>query len=344
MTVQEVDQVVAYIHEIQQTQADAFGKADGAVTQALARIETGAAVVAKAVFEQEAVIADIEDTPVQFAAVQDFPDRVTALLAGDGTCTDESAAMVGSSCTSPGFDGDRDGLSDLAELALTMDLAPVINEVVVVRRVVDIDGTLSVEKIQNASAFSHLYDLTLDRDDPFSMSDTAGRPVADLDTVEAFVQDLNTAHLNLRVITERQDRFLEAAEKGLAALQAAAAEAAWEVDFAAVASDTGLSMEEAQRAVGLFNAYCARCHTAGYSAGVAFEQEPGSGAWAPALTGGRSVVQFPDVDDQVDFVIRGSKLAEAYGVNGLGRGWMPGFGQVLSDEDIRLIVAFERSL
>ena len=343
MTVQEVDQVMAYIEEIHLSQAEAFAKVDAAVAQALARIETGTAAVARAVFEQEAVIADIKEAGDRFAVIATFPDLVIQLLAGDGTCTDESAALVGSSCGSAGFDGDRDGLSDLAEIALTRDIAAVVDEVVLVRRVTESDGVLTVEKARSAD-FEHLYGLALDFDDPFSMDDASGHPVADLDTVDAFARDLNTAHLNLRVQTERNDRFLEAANTGLAALQKAAAEAAWEVDFAAVAASTGLSVEEATRAVGLFNAYCARCHTSGYSAGVAFEQEPGSGAWAPALTGGRSVVQFPDPLDQIDFIIRGSVAAENYGVNGLGSGRMPGFGQILSREDIALIVALERGL
>ena len=38
------------------------------------------------------------------------------------------------------------------------------------------------------------------------------------------------------------------------------------------AAAAGLSRADAERSVGLYNAYCARCHTAGYSAGVEFEQ------------------------------------------------------------------------
>ena len=95
----------------------------------------------------------------------------------------------------------------------------------------------------------------------------------------------------------------------------------------------------------MFNAYCARCHTAGYSAGVEFEQEPGSGAWAPALTDGRTVVQFPDEQDHINFIINGANASERYGVNGLsGVGGMPAFGAVLSLEDIELIVLYERSM
>jgi mono/diheme cytochrome c family protein len=344
MTVQEVDQVLAFLHEIQLDQSEAFGKVEGAVSAALRRIETGAQQVARAVFEQQAVRDDLDDFPGQFEVIEEFPDRVRNLLAGRGTCTDDSAALVGSRCRSPGADFDRDGISDEAERALTEDFAAVVDTELLVRRVsVDAEGQLIVEFVQNVNDYEHLYGVALDPSDPFSMEDATG-PIADLATVDAFLRELDAAHLTLRVISERTDRFIEAAELGLAALEESLAAEKWHVDFAQVAADTGLTLEDAERAVGLFNAYCARCHTAGYSAGVAFEQEPGSGAWAPALAGGRSEIQFPDIEDQIDFVIRGSVLAEAYGVNGIGRGWMPGFGQVLSEEDIRLIVTFERSL
>ena len=65
------------------------------------------------------------------------------------------------------------------------------------------------------------------------------------------------------------------------------------------------NVSEAQRGAALYNAYCARCHTAGYSAGIAFTQETGSGAFGPSLTDGRSVVQFPDIQDHYDFIVNG---------------------------------------
>jgi len=350
MTVQEIDQVMAYLQSThgppdghglpQLSQSDAYAKVEGAVALALSRIENGAGSVATAILEQQAVIDDITDSPGQFAIIDGFPQRVIELLTGDGTCTAESAALVGSSCNIAGPDADRDGIADFTERALTNDIGTVIDDVVVIRTVAGGE----VEKVHNVADYAHLYELDLDPSNPFSMSDSAGHATADLDTVDAFVRDLDAAHLTLRVISERTQRFLDGALAGLEALEFAANNHAWEVDFDTVATTTGLSPEEARRAVGLFNAYCARCHTSGYSAGVAFEQEPGSGAWAPALTGGRSVTQFPDEADQLDFIIRGSVLAEAYGTNGIGRGWMPGFGQVLSEDDIKLIIAFERSL
>ena len=118
----------------------------------------------------------------------------------------------------------------------------------------------------------------------------------------------------------------------------------WDVDFAEVASAMEVSQDEAEFAVGLFNAYCARCHTGGYSAGPAFEQGAGSGAWGPSLLDGRSSIQFPHIEDQIDFIISGSDDAVAYGVNGIGSGRMPGFGAVLSEAQIELIAKYERSM
>jgi len=70
----------------------------------------------------------------------------------------------------------------------------------------------------------------------------------------------------------------------------------------------------------------------------------GSGAMGPSLREGRAVVQFPDIADHYDFVVKGSSNGAQYGVNGIGRGWMPGFGAMLSGDDIMLIVRFERTL
>jgi mono/diheme cytochrome c family protein len=146
------------------------------------------------------------------------------------------------------------------------------------------------------------------------------------------------------VTAERRDAFLADLEPGLAFLEDALADEPWAVDFDEVASAMGTSTDDAEFAVGLFNAYCARCHTGGYSAGPAFEQGPGSGAWGPALMDGRSLIQFPGIDDQISFIITGSQNAVGYGVNGIGSGRMPGFGNVLSADQIRLIVEYERSM
>ncbi len=88
----------------------------------------------------------------------------------------------------------------------------------------------------------------------------------------------------------------------------------------------------------------ARCHTGGYSAGPSFEIGAGRGAWGPAITDGRSIAQFPSIEEQVDFIIAGTTASEPYGVNGLGTGRMPGFGASLSEADIELITLYERTM
>lgn len=87
---------------------------------------------------------------------------------------------------------------------------------------------------------------------------------------------------------------------------------------------------------------CARCHTAGWS--YDDPQVSGGGAMGPNLTNGAEPRQFPSVEDQVAFVKSGSDNGKKYGSQGQGSGKMPGFGTLLTDEQIRAIVAYERSL
>jgi mono/diheme cytochrome c family protein len=100
--------------------------------------------------------------------------------------------------------------------------------------------------------------------------------------------------------------------------------------------------------VSLFEAFCARCHTKGWAYGE--PEPPGGGAYGPALIGGATLRQFPAVDGQdshVEFVTTGAEYQKAYGTRGVGGnegGGMPGFGQMLTPEQIRAIVDYERSL
>ena len=87
---------------------------------------------------------------------------------------------------------------------------------------------------------------------------------------------------------------------------------------------------------------CARCHTPGWSWG-----EPGvsgQGAFGWNLTGGRANTQFPVQEDMVAFIKAGSENGAKYGVQGQGSGRMPGFGALLTDEQIQAIVEYVRSL
>jgi mono/diheme cytochrome c family protein len=88
---------------------------------------------------------------------------------------------------------------------------------------------------------------------------------------------------------------------------------------------------------------CARCHTNGWSYG-----EPraagGGGGLGPSLIGGSTTRQFPAAEDMESFINDGSELGKRYGQQGQGSGKMPGFGKILTPEQIAAIVAYERGL
>ena len=87
---------------------------------------------------------------------------------------------------------------------------------------------------------------------------------------------------------------------------------------------------------------CARCHTKGWSYGD--PQATGGGALGPNLTGGSSIRQFPNQSDMINFIKNGSELGKRYGEQGQGSGRMPAFGQLYTDEQIKLIVEYVRGL
>ena len=87
---------------------------------------------------------------------------------------------------------------------------------------------------------------------------------------------------------------------------------------------------------------CARCHTLGWSydqPGVA-----GQGAYGWNLTGGSANSHFASRDAMIQFIKNGSEYGVLYGRNGQGSGRMPGFGSLLTDEQIEAVVDYVRSL
>jgi len=87
---------------------------------------------------------------------------------------------------------------------------------------------------------------------------------------------------------------------------------------------------------------CARCHTQGWSWG-----EPGvagQGAFGWNLTGGSTNSTFANESDMINFIKQGSQFGARYGIQGQGSGRMPGFGNMLTDEQIQAIVEYVRSL
>lgn len=338
MTVQEIDQTIEFLKSIQVSQADAYNRAESAAAQALSRIEGGETGLQTLINRQQAEIDDVEAASDKVAVVGTYPDDIMDLFQAPGTCTSETAALVGATCDDAGSDTDRDGVSDETEKALST-IAASAKETITVLTATPNDAGVSEYTFEPNST----YDVRFDAFTAFTNS-TAEGPVADLTAAEELLSHLETDVLLLNVTAERTDSFLETLQPGLEFLEESLVNKPWEVDFAEVASLMEVSEDDAELAVGLFNAYCARCHTGGYSAGPSFEQGAGSGAWGPSLLDGRSLIQFPHIEDQIAFVVDGTDNAVAYGVNGIGSGRMPSFGAVLSEAQIELIVKYERSM
>jgi mono/diheme cytochrome c family protein len=87
---------------------------------------------------------------------------------------------------------------------------------------------------------------------------------------------------------------------------------------------------------------CARCHTEGWSYGS--PEVPGQGAFGWNLTGGSTASHFPNEQDMINFVKAGSVLGQRYGKQSQGTGRMPGFGNLLTDAQIKAIVEYVRGL
>jgi mono/diheme cytochrome c family protein len=86
---------------------------------------------------------------------------------------------------------------------------------------------------------------------------------------------------------------------------------------------------------------CARCHTPGWSWGE--PGQTGSGAYGWNLTGGATNSHFATEEEMINFIKAGSKFGAKYGVQGQGSGRMPGFGDLLTDEQIQQIVNYVRN-
>jgi len=226
-------------------------------------------------------------------------------------------ARIALDAAGDGRDTDEDGLADSSEG--------------VIARVSSAAGEVELLK--------PLSSLSLDPEN----IDTALDEKGDLASATEFVSALENEVVQLGISLEKKDVLLDAANRGLDILLIAQQEQLYAIDIQAVADATfGGNVEEAERAVGVFQSTCARCHTAGYTSGPAFTQEVGSGALGPALWGGRANVGFLDQEQMLAFIANGSELGQGYGINGIGRGYMPGFGTVLSEDDLALLITYLR--
>ena len=210
----------------------------------------------------------------------------------------------------------------------------------------DEDGlydSVEIEISEYSATIADIVGLSILNLNPEEEESTPSRK--DASVAKGYLSQLNSQLINTGLLVEGQEKFLNEALDGLEFLETALEQRLWEVSFEEIAESTfGGNIDEAKRAVGLFNAYCARCHTAGYSAGVAYTKKIGSGGLGPALRGGRANIQFKNRGDLIDFIINGSVNGKGYGVNGVGGGKMPGFGAVLPESDIALVIDYLRGM
>ena len=210
----------------------------------------------------------------------------------------------------------------------------------------DEDGlydSVEIELSEYSATIADIVGLSILNLNPEEEESTPSRK--DGSVARGYLSQLNSQLINTGILVEGQEKFLNEALDGLEFLETALEQRLWEVSFEEIAESTfGGNIDEAKRAVGLFNAYCARCHTAGYSAGVAYTKEIASGGLGPALRAGRANIQFKQREDLIDFIVKGSVNGKAYGVNGVGGGKMPGFGAVLPESDIALIIDYLRGM
>jgi mono/diheme cytochrome c family protein len=87
---------------------------------------------------------------------------------------------------------------------------------------------------------------------------------------------------------------------------------------------------------------CARCHTPGWNHGEPGTSGAGRLGWS--LIGGVTNAHFPLAEDMETFISEGSVNGAGYGQGGQGSGRMPGFGTLLTDEQIQAIVEYVRGL
>ena len=285
----------------------------------------------------EAAIAELEAIATES---KDLGVAVPASIENIADADELVAALEAASVAEPPVEGASD-LAAAADAALTAGSDP------------DGDGlsTAAEEDITNQMTEANLAtipgDLRVISLDPTNPASVGGAP--DIETAATMVGNLESLRISLRVASENQEKLLAQEVGGLEFLLEAQETGLWEIDFEGVAAAMGADLEAARRAVGLFNSNCARCHTAGFSAGVPYTQEAGSGGFGPALWDGRPTVQFGDATENpaddllVKFLIQGSEAQTPYGINGFGSGRMPSFGPLLSQADIELLASYLRA-
>jgi mono/diheme cytochrome c family protein len=389
MNEKQVDDVVNYLESIQISQQQVVDETVRIVGEQSARLEGADQTVENAVTAQRQVVAEIAQAPEDLAFIGPLADRAVEILANaaDGIDTDadglsDAVETELSAISVQAYDhfvavqpvqldpevADAELVDEgLAELEAALDRDPIFatfiprieaavadDEVSEESPDTDGDGISDAGEATLSGLFTETSAATVPEDlgridlDPANAETVTGEP--DLTTAGNMVGGLETVAINLAVTVENEARILPQQDAGLQFLLDSQEAEAWAFDFAGVAEAMEGSEDEASRAVALFNGYCARCHTAGFPAGVPYSQEAGSGGFGPALWDGRPVVQFGEAPEDpeetdllVDFLINGSEAQEPYGLNGFGSGRMPAFGAILDQGDIDLLARYLRS-
>lgn len=389
MNEKQVDDVVAYLASIQIPQQQAVDKTVKAIEAQDARLAGADATMAAAIIRQQQVLAEIAQAPEDRAFIDPLAERATEILenADQGIDTDADtlsdnaeAELSAISAEAVAYfqvvdpvplnpeESDANLVEEgLASLEAAAEVDPIIQSSIdaieaalaadmITEESPDTDGdgisdateAVITGLFAEASTSTVPSSIVLIALDPTNPESVPGVP--DRTTASNMVGGLDSVAINTGVTVDNVDRILPAQEHGLEYLETAQQEELWVIDIPVVADVMESSEDEAQRAVALFNANCARCHTAGFSAGVPYTQEAGSGGFGPALWDGRPVVQFGDApppgsdetDLLLDFLMTGSEPETPYGINGFGSGRMPAFGAILDPADLDLLARYLR--
>jgi mono/diheme cytochrome c family protein len=385
MNEHQVLDVVNYLRTIQRDQQEVVNETPGRVSAQLGALEGADATVAAAIIAQEQVVKEIDQAPGDSALIGPLAKTAADLLeeAGEGRDTDDDGVSdvtetelseisaeavahfraIEPAQLDPAVPDTEVADEMVAALRAAVEPDPILTSFLgAVEALIessegeDTDGdgisdsgeTQINGLITEAAAATVPRGLTAVTLDPSNPASMAG--VADLTTATSLVGTLESVAITKRVLDENEGRIRPKEEAGLEFLREAQSNRRWVIDIPGVAASMGVTEEAAARAIGLFNANCARCHTAGFSAGIPFTQEAGSGGFGPALWDGRPVVQFgagPDSEEEpdllIDFLIGGSAAQRPYGLNGFGSGRMPAFGALLSEADIELLARYLRA-
>ena len=388
MNEKQVEDIVNYLTTIQIPQQQAVDEVVGIVGEQEDRLANADETVEATILQQEQVVAEIDQAPADLEAIEPLSENAIEVLAGAGEGLDTDADGLSDSAEAelsaisaeavahfivvdevvldpetPDSELVDEGLAALEEAAVADPILQVyldrisaaLEEDEISDESPDTDddgisdggeGAISglFAEARGATVPERISVIELDPTNPESVPDQP-----DTATAGTMVGGLETVTINLRVTTENEERIRAQQEEGLEFLMGAQQDEAWAIDVAGVAEAMGSSEDDAQRAVAIFNGYCARCHTASFSAGVPFTLEAGSGGFGPALWDGRPVVQFgeapanpEETDLLVDFIVNGSEAQTPYGLNGFGSGRMPAFGAILSQDDIELLARYLR--